>query len=149
MCRWIPAIRQSGWRHWSSIGAQRLVGAGGQPALGDPARLVQLNMRQVVGALTTATERASEVTSSPQQAAYMIYTSGSTGKPKGVVVSQHNLVLDDVARLAFITSRSSVFKCALRSLIVSVLGSVSALCQGGRLVAAAGRTGQRSTGSWR
>ena len=73
-------------------------------------------------------------TATPGNRVYIIYTSGSTGKPKGVIISHQDLVISNLARLAYF--KQPVDKFLLLSSLSfdsSVVGIFWTLCEGGVL----------------
>ncbi|MCG3119021.1 MAG: Linear gramicidin synthase subunit B [bacterium] len=70
----------------------------------------------------------------PENLVYIIYTSGSTGKPKGVVISHQDLIISNMARIAYF--KQPVHKFLLLSSLSfdsSVVGIFWTLCEGGAL----------------
>jgi len=70
----------------------------------------------------------------PENLVYVIYTSGSTGKPKGVMISHLDLIISNLARIAYFKQPMHKF-LLLSSLSFdsSVVGIFWTLCEGGTL----------------
>ncbi len=85
---------------------------------------------------TIAEARAENLSdeTTPGNLVYIIYTSGSTGKPKGVIITHQDLVISNLARLAYF--KQPVDKFLLLSSLSfdsSVVGIFWTLCEGGTL----------------
>ena len=92
MCRWIRAIRPSGWLHarrqrarwwcWCTARPGELL-----PRLGSQVHQLDLTRwTQPWSSTSKKNPSKPSVGLTPAHLAYVIYTSGSTGQPKGVVI---------------------------------------------------------------